>query len=147
MTVKDALSRLEGDSIAELINDGSLSDVDLYIPEFSFDYTAPDCVNTLKDMGITTVFDPEMADLSPMAETADGTNLSVDTVIHKTHIELDREGTRAAASTVIGIVKNTALQEKLPLREVRLDRPFIFVISDFQTETPIFMGTVASIEG
>ena len=127
--------------------EGVTADVDLVIPEFSFDYTAPDCVTALKEMGIKTVFDEERADLSNMAVSEDLYNLYVDTIIHKTRIELDREGTKAAAATAIGIEKATGLMMNVPVKEVRLDRPFIFVISDVNTSTPIFMGTVGSISG
>ena len=146
VTVEDALAKLNGDEINDLMANGILSDVDLVIPEFAFDYTAPKCIEALKEMGIVSVFDENGADLSPMASTTDGYNLYVNTVIHKTHIELDREGTKAAAATAIGIAKATALMQDVPLNEVRLDRPFIFVISDSQTSTPIFMGTVGSVE-
>ena len=144
-TVSDLLDSLEGDDISDIMSEGQTADVHLYIPEFSFDYTAPDCIGALKGMGIETVFDEDMADLSPMAVMDNGYNLSVSEVIHKTRIELDREGTRAAASTAIGIVKNTALMQDVPEKEVRLDRPFIFMISDAQTDTPIFMGNVSGI--
>ncbi len=146
-TVSGVLESLEGDDISDIMSEGQSADVHLYIPEFSFDYTAPDCIGALKSMGIETVFDEDMADLSPMAVMDNGYNLSVNEVIHKTRIELDREGTRAAASTAIGIAKNTALMTDIPEKEVRLDRPFIFIISDTQTDTPIFMGNVSCLSG
>ncbi len=147
VTVGEALTKLDGDMINDLMTNGILADVDLMIPEFGFDYSVPGCADALKSMGIVSVFDEDDADLSPMAVTTDKYNLYVDQVIHKTHIELDREGTKAAAATAIGIAKATAIMEEEPVKkEVRLDRPFIFVISDSQTSTPIFMGTVGSVE-
>jgi serpin B len=146
-TVGSVLESLKGDDIHDIMMSGTMADVDLVIPEFGFDYTAPDCIKALNEMGIYEVFDEDMADLSEMAETTDGSNLYVDTVIHKTHIELDRKGTKAAASTAVGIAKATAAMGEVPKREVRLDRPFIFVITDSQTDTPVFMGTVGSLEG
>ena len=127
--------------------EGITADVDLTIPEFSFDYTTPDCKEALKGMGISTVFDEETADLSNMAVSEDIYNLYVDSIIHKTRIELDCEGTKAAAATAIGIEKATGFIMDVPVKEVRLDRPFIFVISDINTSMPIFMGTVGSISG
>ena len=147
VTLEDALTKLQGDELSRLTMEGITADVDLVIPEFSFDYTAPDCVTALKEMGIKTVFDEENADLSNMAVSEDMYNLYVDTIIHKTRIELDREGTKAAAATAIGIEKATGFIMDVPVKEVRLDRPFILVISDINTSTPIFMGTVGSISG
>ena len=147
VTLEDAVTKLQGDELSRLTMEGITADVDLVIPEFSFDYTAPDCVTALKEMGIKTVFDEENADLSNMAVSEDMYNLYVDTIIHKTRIELDREGTKAAAATAIGIEKATGFIMDVPVKEVRLDRPFIFVISDINTSMPIFMGTVGSISG
>ena len=146
-SLEDAIGKLQGNGLNKLIMEGELADVDLVIPEFCFDYTAPDCITALQEMGIKTVFDKDMADLSNMAVSEDMYNLYVDSIIHKTRIELDREGTKAAAATAIGVAKTTGIMEDVPLREVRLDRPFIFVISDINTSTPIFIGTVGSISG
>ena len=144
-TLEDVIEGLKGDDIRELRANGQDAKVNLVIPEFSFDYTAPDSIASLKEMGINTVFDEELADLTPMAVREDGWNLYVNIVIHKTHIELDREGTKAAASTAIGIAKATSVAAEKPAFEVRLDRPFIFVISDTSTYTPVFIGTVSQI--
>ena len=145
VALADAVENLDGGSLNDLYYNGEHAEVDLYIPEFGFDYKAPDCIGSLNDMGIETVFDENNADLSDMAVCNDGSNLFVNLIIHKTHVELDREGTKAAAATVIGIAKNTAMPMERPKREVRLDRPFAFIISDSQTNTPIFIGTVGSI--
>ncbi|MBQ6607857.1 MAG: serpin family protein [Firmicutes bacterium] len=147
VTLEDAVTKFQGDELSRLTMEGETADVDLVIPEFGFDYTAPDCITALKEMGIRTVFDKETADLSNMAVSEDMYNLYVDTVIHKTRIELDREGTKAAAATAIGITKATGMMIDVPVKEVCLDRPFIFVISDINTSMPIFMGTVGSISG
>ena len=144
VTLEDAVTKLQGDELSRLIIEGETTDVGIVIPEFSFDYTAPDCITALKEMGIKTVFDKETADLSNMAVREDKYNLYVDTLIHKTRIELDREGTKAAAATAIGVTE-TAIMIDVPIKEVRLDRPFIFVISDNNTLTPIFIGTVGNL--
>ena len=122
-----------------------VADVELTIPEFSFDYEAKDAISALNEMGIHTVFDDEKADLSPMAHMETGENLYVSKIIHKTHIELDREGTKAAAVTGIGIANATAIMENVPKVELRLDRPFIFAICDSNTNIPVFLGTVQGI--
>ena len=95
-------------------------------------------------MGISTVFDPENADLTGMATDVHGFNLFVSNIIHKTHIDLNENGTDAAAVTAIIIDKASAAPSQ-DIKEVCLDRPFIFAIMDDTTGTPIFMGTVMSI--
>ena len=144
-TVSEVIDKLKGDDIHELMSNAGRYDVDLVIPEFKYDYETPNAIESLKKMGIETVFDNVLADLTPMAYRTDGYNLKVGSIVHKTHIELDREGTKAAAVTEISIVKATAVLHEPEKREVRLDRPFIYVISDTLTDTPIFMGTVMNI--
>ena len=144
VTVKEALGSLKGDALHELEESAGQAVVHLTVPKFEFDYTAPDCIASLKDMGIRTVFDPDKADLTGMARSKQGDNLYVSDIIHKTHIDLNENGTDAAAATAIIIDKNTSVFEP-EIKEVCLDRPFIFAIMDDATSTPIFMGTVMSI--
>ncbi|MBR6472362.1 MAG: serpin family protein [Firmicutes bacterium] len=144
-TVAEVIDSLSGEDFSSFGESSMVADVELTIPEFSFDYEAKDAISALNEMGIHTVFDDEKADLSPMAHMETGENLYVSKIIHKTHIELDREGTKAAAVTGIGIANATAIMENVPKVELRLDRPFIFAICDSNTNIPVFLGTVQGI--
>ena len=144
VTVKEALDSLQGDDLYKLGKNAEYCNVRLTVPKFEFDYTAPNCIKSLMDMGISTVFDPENADLTGMATDVNGFNLFVSNIIHKTHIDLNENGTDAAAVTAIIIDKASAAPSQ-DIKEVCLDRPFIFAIMDDTTGTPIFMGTVQSI--
>ena len=93
--------------------------------------------DTLMALGIKEAFNAEKADLSGIC--AD-TPLFISNVIHKTHIDLDSEGTRAAAVTAVMVAEATAMIEEW--KEVYLDRPFVYMIVDSTTNLPIFMGTV-----
>ena len=66
--------------------------------------------------------------------------LCIGDVLHKTHIDLDSEGTRAAAVTAVMMVSATAVMQ--PPHRVTLDRPFVYMIVDSATNLPVFMGTV-----
>ena len=77
-----------------------------------------------------------------MAKTKDG-KLFIDSVIHKTHIELDKYGTKAAAVTSIAMAGSAAPTE--PPKEVYLDRPFLYAIVEESTGLPIFMGAVNAV--
>ncbi len=145
VSVKEALENLKEDDLYKLEKGAKSCTVNLTVPKFNFDYTAPDSIGALKDMGINKVFDGDLADLSDMASYDEGReNLYVTNIIHKTHIDLHEKGTDAAAVTAILIDKATSAPDQ-EFKEVTLDRPFIFVISDNATSTPIFMGTVQSI--
>ena len=73
-----------------------------------------------------------------------GDDAYISDVIHKTFIELTKDGTRAAAVTIIDI-KDTA---HMPLeydKKVLIDRPFMYAIIDNETKLPIFMGVVLDV--
>lgn len=113
------------------------------MPEFTSDFEY--LVNgTLQNLGATDVFDPVKADLSGISG-APG-DIYVSKVIHKTHIEVDRKGTKAAAVTVITLEKNAVFEEDVPeVRYVECDRPFAYAIVDTETMAPIFIGTVNQV--
>jgi serpin B len=74
----------------------------------------------------------------------DGTrNLYITDVLHKAFIAVDEAGTEAAAATAV-IVGATGIPG-LPL-EVSIDRPFIFLIRDLETQSILFMGRVLNPE-
>ena len=105
------------------------------LPKFSYDYETS-LVDTLKALGMQTAF-LDSADFSGISKTD---ALQISDVIHKTHIDLDSEGTRAAAVTAV-IVSATAAMGPEP-HKVYLDRPFVYMIVDSATNLPVFMGTV-----
>ena len=80
------------------------------------------------------------ADFSCLSDTP----MKIDEVIHKTHIEVDEKGTKAAAATAVVMQKNDA--EMLGTEKtVRLDRPFVYLILDMNNELPVFIGTVQTL--
>lgn len=109
---------------------------DVKIPEFGFDYSL-ELNDALKAMGVTDIFDYEKADFSGIADM----EMACSRVIHKTHIEVDRNGTRAAAATAAVVDGESAG----PTRRVVLDRPFVFMIVDNASGIPLFAGVVTNI--
>ena len=61
-------------------------------------------------------------------------------MFHKTHIEVDRKGTRAAAVTELAVAGCDCEEEYIPPVYMILDRPFIYGIIDNATGLPIFLG-------
>ena len=115
------------------------------IPKFDCDYTVS-LTGLLGDMGITDVFTSGAADLSGISDSLD---LYVSSVIQKTHIAVDEEGTEAAAATSVTLRYNGVISEvmdEIPeIKEVYLTRPFMYMIVDTETGTPVFTGTVNSL--
>ena len=70
--------------------------------------------------------------------------LHIGKVLHKTHIEVGEEGTRAAAVTAVIMLENAVIVEG-EIKKVFLDRPFVYMIVDGESEMPLFMGVVRNI--
>ncbi len=90
--------------------------------------------STLTAMGMPSAFDPLTADFSGMDGRRD---LSIQAVVHKGFVDVNEEGTEAAAATGVG-VGVTSLPQTL-----RIDHPFVIVIRDNVTGSFLFMGRIA----
>lgn len=107
--------------------------VDVYLPRFKFE-TKYFMVETLSGLGMPTAFS-RGADFSGM----DGTkNLFIQNVIHQAFVEVNEEGTEAAAAT--GVVVGVKSIREIPV--FRADRPFIFIIQHKDTGGILFLGRV-----
>ena len=141
--VSEYVEGLSGAGLKELLGNSQEVQVNASIPKFDIE---DDLLlnDILKVMGMTDVFDEKKADLSGIGTHADG-NLYVNRVIHKTHIQVDEKGTRAGAATVVEVAKESAM-ERPEVKTVRLDRPFVYMIIDCETNQPIFMGTMQHVQ-
>ena len=126
-----------------LYNNRERASVHTKIPEFTYDYSAT-LNEPLYEMGIKDAFSDTKADFSNMAQIADY-NIFISKILHKTHIELDRNGTRAAAVTAV-IMECAASIEPPDIKEVYLDRPFVYAIIDRKTGVPVFLGALNNLE-
>lgn len=70
--------------------------------------------------------------------------LYIGSIIHKTYIEVNQKGTKAAAVTAV-IVECTSAAIEQKYYEVYLDRPFLYAIIDDATGIPVFMGAVMGL--
>ena len=122
-------------------------DQDVYIklPQFSLDYGA-EMSDMLKGMGVTNAFDPDKANLYNMFKKSPNSNYYFTKVLHKTHIEVDKNGTKAAAVTAIITDKATSVLDERPRLDINLDHPFVYAIIDTKTNIPVFIGCMNSIE-
>ena len=99
--------------------------------EFAYDRSLGD---DLKEMGLDIAF-TEDADFTGISAI----DLYIADVIHKTYIKVNEEGTEAAAVTAI-VMETTSIN---PSNEIRLDRPFLFAITEKSSKSILFMGKVA----
>lgn len=135
VTVSDYIGMMTADSLQALLNNRSSEQVLTQMPKFSFSY-GTSLKTPLKEMGMPTAFSDDAANFTGL-NALGGTY--IDDVLHKTFITVDERGTKAGAVTVVGMdVGASAVKPK----EVRLDRPFIFMILDERTDLPVFIGYV-----
>jgi len=100
----------------------------VYMPKFKFSYEKY-LNDQLKSMGMKDAFDEILANLSGISDTS----IVVDFVKQNTFVEVNEEGTEAAAVTTIGIRLTSAGPDQTPI--FRIDKPFIFAISPIGTTT------------
>jgi serpin B len=97
---------------------------------------------TLSAMGMRQAFQKDAADFSGMI--ADSHNrLYISAVIHKAYIDVNEEGTEAAAATGILMARPTAVMRPRPPVIFRADHPFLFLIRDNRSGSILFLGRVA----
>lgn len=106
------------------------------IPEFGFEYEII-LNDALGELGVTDVFDSEKADLGGISDMPTYCSRTG----HKTFIELDRNGTRAAAITW-GAVDGESAEIA---HNIILDRPFVCMIVDNESGIPVFVGVVTDL--
>lgn len=114
--------------------------VKVYFPKFKFEQETL-MSDMLRDMGMGLAF-TNAADFSGMTGAQD---ITISEVIHKAFVEVNEEGTEAAAATAV-IMKATSAMDPEPIPEFRADHPFIFIIEDETTGQILFIGRVVNPE-
>jgi serpin B len=109
---------------------GEPVEMDIYLPRFKFEYEKY-LNDQLKALGMTDAFEADLADLSGISDAS----IYVDFVKQNTFIEVNEEGTEAAAVTTIGI-NYTGFEGFIA------DKPFLFAIREKTTNTLLFIGKV-----
>ena len=137
----------EGDFNLEDLDIGGLlksnpeyDEVDCKMPKLNFE-TSTVLNDMLSSLGLDNLFSSN-ADFSGIADQ----NVNVDTILQKTKLELDENGTKAAAVTAVTMECMSAAVEKEPIiKTLELTRPFAFLIYDRSNDEILFIGKVISI--
>ena len=113
-----------------------LTELYLWLPRFKveekYDLPVP-----LECMGMVNAFDPQKADFSGMSSTQ---GLVVSKVLHKSFVEVNEEGTEAAAATGVEVsVRSAQIAE-----DFCCDHPFLFFIIHSKTNSILFTGRMSS---
>lgn len=135
------IAGLTGEELRGMLTAPQSTTVIVSLPKFDSSCSL-ELSDALRALGVTDVFDPDKADLSGIG-SFDGLPLYVSRVLHKCHVAVDEQGTKAGAATAVEAASDSAFVEDI--KYVTLNRPFLYMILDCSTMTPIFIGTVTDI--
>ena len=107
----------------------------MFLPKFKLE-TRYNLTDTLSKLGMVNAF-TQKADFSGLDGTADNV---VSIAVHKAFVEVNEEGTEAAAATAAAVCRSTSFS---PIPDFRADRPFVFLIRDRETGAILFLGRFA----
>ncbi len=139
----------EGHDVDEVINQMNSSNwntwitglqtqpAQLFLPKFKMEYDTK-LKRPLSDLGMEVAF----TDFADFTKMIDGGGVKIDDVIHKAFVEVNEQGTEAAAVTVVVTIFNSA--PSMPT--VKVNKPFVFVIRDNRTNSLLFMGKLMKPE-
>ena len=108
------------------------------LPRFKFE-TKYFLAQDLKNMGMPAAFSEKEADFSGMTGNKD---LVISAVIHQAFVDVNEEGTEAAAATAV-IMKEIRAEDPKKPKIFKADHPFIFLIQDKKTGNILFLGRVS----
>jgi serpin B len=134
-SVDAVAASLQSAAWAEWVGQLRDAEVDLYLPRFKLEWERM-LIPDLQSLGMRAAFVDGGADFSRMSSL--GRQLFISLVKQKTYVDVNEEGTEAAAVTNVGISVTSA-----PVRVVfRVERPFVFVLRERLSGTILFMGKI-----
>jgi serpin B len=116
------------------------TDVNVFLPRFKIESGFGSLKRDLAALGLTDAFDARLADFSGISAQP----LYISDVVHKAFVEVNEEGTEAAAATGV-MMRATSIGA--PPKTFRADRPFVFLIRENESGNILFMGRVADPSG
>ncbi|OGX85730.1 hypothetical protein BEN47_14695 [Hymenobacter lapidarius] len=134
-TLSEVAGRLTQAQLTTWLAAADTTTLELRLPKFRLEYEK-ELNDVLTQLGMGVAFSNQ-ADFSRMLAGGSG-GLSISSVKHKTYLDVNEEGTEAAAVTSIGIIKTS-----LP-PVVQVDRPFLFLIREKESKAILFMGQLTN---
>lgn len=140
-SIDDLIENLDGENLRATLREARQVTVNAKLPKFEGESTM-ELNDTLATMGMGDAFDPDAADFTGISA---GGNLFISRVLHKASIDVNEKGTKAGAVTSVEIAETSAPEEPGEIKTVYLDRPFVYLLIDRETNLPLFMGVVESL--
>lgn len=139
LSLNEYIEKFDSEEYLNLMESNQNYPVIAGLPKFSYEQTIH-MNELLKNMGIKKAFDERNAELDGLGNSE--YNLYISDVTQKTTITVDTKGTKAGVVTSVAVDLSDPMMEK----EVILNRPFIYMIIDYDTKLPIFIGSIVSLE-
>ena len=145
----NGLHALESKLTAEMLAECAkleTRDVDLHLPKFKIELPTMALARNFEVLGMKTAFDqpPGSANFDRMAPRKPNDYLYISQVFHKTFIAVDEKGTEAAAATAVAMMAGSAMIQRPPPVEVKVDRPFLYAIQHVPSGVCLFLGHVTN---
>lgn len=116
--------------------------VKAFIPRFKIEQNLDKLAEVFQGMGMKDAFSPARADFSGIMKQAMGANLYIADIAHKAFLQIQEEGTEAAAATVIGMATTSMPAPDPEMPVFRADQPFLCLILHKPDNTILFAGKV-----
>lgn len=140
VSMKDYVDSLSGEQLRNLLTTSELTAVEASIPKFEAD-SDTNMAEIFQNMGMNDAFDYKRADFSNLGTSKDG-NICIERILHKTHISITEQGTKAGAASAAEMTAKMSMIPPEEIKTIRLDRPFLYMIIDCHTSTPVFLGVL-----
>ncbi|XP_059620814.1 serine protease inhibitor 88Ea-like [Phlebotomus argentipes] len=128
----DVLSKLTPESLQRALDDGTSREVELKLPKFSFEKKY-ELVPILEQMQVGDLFQST----SNLAGFSDSHKIQLDDAVHQAKIDVDEEGSTAAAATVLFSFRSSRPLDPL---QFYCNHPFLFLIYDHRSRAVLFAG-------
>ena len=138
--LSELVASLDGEKLMNILNGAANESVQTSIPKFETEYSVQ-LNDKLSAMGMPNAFEQWSAEFEGLGTSTAG-NIFIDRVLHKTFISVDERGTRAGAATAV-VMADEAMA--LITHTVLLDRPFLYMLIDCETNLPFFIGTLTDV--
>ncbi len=141
-TTGDIVSSMNYDNWQSWMNSFRFQTVGLKMPKFSFDYYK-NLNDVLIGMGMGIAF----SDAADFTGITPGGGIAISYVKQKSFLEVDEEGTEAAAATVVAVISTAnPVEQPDQTKYMTVDHPFIFAIREKSTNSIVFLGKVSDPE-
>ena len=140
------VNSLTGEHLHHLLTTVEECPITAGIPKFETEFSI-DLIPPLQTLGIHDAFDKDLANFSGMGSfDSPWERLYINTILHKSFFSIGEKGTKAGASTIVGMEKSASSINPEEAKEVILDRPFLYMIVDYENRFPIFIGTADDMQ-